>query len=926
MPAKRRLVPPFRPNADGTGFVQAGRGGALARNRSSARRRCVVPTQSPTISTSSSAASSRSPSCAEAAVPPRGSLGDLKGRHETRAGTSAEYAKRYPQTSDTRRGGAAAQAFKHPARAPVPGAARTSMLSASLDAGAPPNEAKPRLPPPSAAGSVTIPHAADRKQPAGKTSDVALIVLAVGVDSALGPSECLVATRTMHRLGLQNGYIVHLSTSCGDVYAEVRQMRGSSTASDMMFVNDDAAGVLGDLSSVSLCPVLLPRYGVPTLRSVTLMMVVPEDTRGADVADGVVPSIASTVEWQALFRRTLHHKVGYVHLRVTQRVLTHRIALEVVDLSVLRQGEETSVAEFAAPWGIVTDATEVRLCCGGAAAEPSSDTRPHSWNPVANCTAERQEGGVVSSGFACTLVVGEAGVGKSRWLTSQSTTAAAAEQRGGTGGSASSGAASMPGRYTEWVHVDQLPQGEGSEVSTATVLREVFERVRQSAPATVIIDDLHLICAREASSAGSRWAMSLIAHALAAELLDLRTRRLEVRVMASAPTLASLDACLTGGTLFGGNVVTLEMPSGAQERLACLRTCLSELSLGGAAAAPAISEGCLVEVAERAHGFTQRDLHRLVETAVVRAFEVRQSMSPTEEDLRAASAAVCPSSLRRFEVSVPKVRWADIGGSAEAKQTLCDMVEWCLGRQRWVFTEFNLTPPKGVLLYGPPGCSKTMLAKALANESHMNFISVKGPEVFSKWVGDSEKAVRDIFGRARAASPCVVFIDELDGMCGHRGRGGVSDRVISQFLTELDGLPAAFEEKKNALVFVAATNRPDSIDGAVLRPGRIDRRVYVGLPTLPERCAIAEIQFRHLPVALELTADYVAGRTEGYTGAEVVAVVKEAAFHAITANAHASHVTVADVDAALQKVRPRISAKDVAWYKHWPHSNSDAAV
>ncbi|KAG5473238.1 hypothetical protein CUR178_03158 [Leishmania enriettii] len=931
MPAKKRLVPPLRPNSDGTGFAQGGRCHAPSRSGSSEPLSAAALTRRLSPSTSSSA-SSRSSSAGEPVAPSRGRPGHSKAScasgqyraavlmpppREERTRTKTEEPRGRHQALDAKRTTADALARS----SPTPAAGALS-ASASPETALPKKEAKQSVAPlSSTVSSSSTRHKAD--VPGGQAGGVASVMVAVGVDRALGPSECLLATCVMHHLGLQSGHIVHLSTDYGDVYAEVRPIRGPAAASDRVFLNEDAAAILVDTSPVALCLVLLPRHGLPTLRSVTLEMVVPENARDAGAADSVSPSIASVVDVQALFRRALHHKIGYAHLRTTQRLLTHCVTLEVVDLRVSCEGEEpsNSMEKPATGWGLVTDATEVRLSsCSGVVGASIASKQLASTASTKCMTEGRQDSGASCFGRMYTLVVGDAGVGKSRWLTHHVSTAPQPEhQKRPLEKAASAAELAKPTVYTEWVHVDQLPQGEGSEVSTATALHEVFERARQSAPATVVIDDLHLLCGREASSAGSRWAMSLIAHALAAELLDLQSRGLEVRVVASAPALTSLDACLTGAALFGGNTVVLEMPSGAHERLVCLRTCLSELRAGDAAAGPAISEGCLLEVAERAHGFTQRDLHRLVETAVMQAFQARQSITPTEADLRAASAVVHPSSLKRFEVSVPNVTWADIGGSAEAKQTLCDVVDWCLGKQSWVFKEFNLTPPKGVLLYGPPGCSKTMLAKALANESHMNFISVKGPEVFSKWVGDSEKAVRDIFERARAASPCIVFIDELDGMCGHRGRGGVSDRVISQFLTELDGLPAAFQEKKSALVFVAATNRPDSIDGAVLRPGRIDRRVYVGLPTFPERCAITDIQFKHLPVAAELTASYVAERTEGYTGAEVVAVVKEAAFHAVTTDAHASHVTVGDVDAALLKVRPRISAKDVEWYKHWPH-------
>lgn len=900
MPAKKRLVPPIRPNADGTGFVRAGRPGAPARNRSGGPRRAAEPSNGSDDASLGASADTRASSAEAAApttttsatAPPRGRLGQFAALQNT--SSTAKVTSIPTIVTQNKEKGDEATEVK--AVAPTQKALPQQQRMGGIL--------------PSQASKVTTSSPTPAAHPGAP-----LYVAELGLNTSLGVSECLVPSRTLHQLGLASGSLVQLSTSYGEVYAEARQMRGTA-ASDKLFVNDDMAAVLVD-KSARLSPVPVPAHGLPVLTSLTLKPVAPEELNGSASppsvggaghingnTSSVSASLAATLDWQAMFRRALHHKVAYMHLRTTQRVLTQRLTLEVVQLTTSHDDSlaETATSPVVAPtWGVVTDATSLYLESGDrtVAEVPAADAAVVA--PVSEVDA------------LCTLVVGESGTGKTHWLQqlchSQQQTPCSPPPP-------------FAGRHVEWARVEELPQGEGSEVSTATALHETFARARQSAPAVVVIDDLHLICAREASSAGSRWAMSLIAHALAEELLDLQQhqQQCDVRVVASAPSLDSLDSCLTGASLFGRHVVALTAPDGPAERVACLRACLTEVS--GATALQSVGEKCVSEVAEHTHGFTQRDIHRLAETAVVKAFEARQSVVPQDADLRAAAAAVRPSSLKRFEVSVPNVTWDDIGGSAEAKQTLCDVVEWCLGKQSWLFSEFNLTPPKGVLLYGPPGCSKTMLAKALANESHMNFISIKGPEVFSKWVGDSEKAVRDIFERARAASPCVVFIDELDGMCGHRGRGGVSDRVISQFLTELDGLPAAFAERKNALVFVAATNRPDSIDGAVLRPGRIDRRVYVGLPSYAERVAITEIQFRHIPVAAQLTAAYVAERTEGYTGAEVVAVVKEAAFHAITADAAAVCVALADVDAALLKVRPRIQAKDVEWYKQWPHNTA----
>ena len=330
-----------------------------------------------------------------------------------------------------------------------------------------------------------------------------------------------------------------------------------------------------------------------------------------------------------------------------------------------------------------------------------------------------------------------------------------------------------------------------------------------------------------------------------------------------------------------------------------------------------VDEDSVQLVAKKTNGFTIRDLTEIMRWAVTCAFERCSELSISSADLVKAATLVRPSALKSIDFTVPTVKWSDIGGSGEAKEALQQCVSWCLGEGKALFEKFKMTPPRGVLLYGPPGCSKTMLAKALANESNMNFVSIKGPEVFSKWVGDSEKAVRTIFNRARAVAPCVIFIDELDGMCGHRGGGGVSDRVISQFLSELDGLPAAMSKKTDSIMLVAATNRPENIDGAVLRPGRIDRKVYVGLPNVEERKAIASIGLRSMPVGPGVDAQLIAERTNGYTGAEIIAVCKESAFHAIAVSDAADVVGVADVEAALIKVRPRVTAADEAWYHRW---------
>jgi len=235
--------------------------------------------------------------------------------------------------------------------------------------------------------------------------------------------------------------------------------------------------------------------------------------------------------------------------------------------------------------------------------------------------------------------------------------------------------------------------------------------------------------------------------------------------------------------------------------------------------------------------------------------------------------------MREVLVEVPNVKWEDIGGLKNVKLELQEVVEWPL-RYPEVFEHMDAKPPKGILLYGPPGTGKTMLAKAVANESEANFISVKGPELLSKWVGESERAVREIFRKAKQAAPSIIFFDEIDAIAPVRGGGygdsHVTERVISQLLTEMDGI-----EELRGVVVIAATNRPDIVDPALLRPGRFDKLLYVPLPDLEARKEILKIHLRKKHLAEDVDIDDLAKRTEGYTGADLAAICNTAVMLAI---------------------------------------------
>ncbi|EFX89715.1 hypothetical protein DAPPUDRAFT_40651, partial [Daphnia pulex] len=322
------------------------------------------------------------------------------------------------------------------------------------------------------------------------------------------------------------------------------------------------------------------------------------------------------------------------------------------------------------------------------------------------------------------------------------------------------------------------------------------------------------------------------------------------------------------------------------------------------------------------HGFVGADLSLLcAEASLAAAKRIISGPASTgevfllAEDTKQALHLVKPSAMREVLVEVPNVRWTDIGGQAELKLKLKQAVEWPL-RYPEAFQRLGVEPPRGLLMFGPPGCSKTMIAKALATESGLNFIAVKGPELFSKWVGESERAVREVFRRARQVAPAIVFLDELDALGSARGSGstsaGVGDRVLAQLLTEMDGIEALKD-----VTVVAATNRPDMIDKALLRPGRLDRIVYVSLPDEATRKEILQLKFNNMPIHPEVSLDWLVSNTSGYSGAEVTAVCNEAALRALEEDIEAKQICRRHFDFSLSVVTPRITSETVNFYENY---------
>ncbi|KAF3441359.1 hypothetical protein FNV43_RR15273 [Rhamnella rubrinervis] len=274
----------------------------------------------------------------------------------------------------------------------------------------------------------------------------------------------------------------------------------------------------------------------------------------------------------------------------------------------------------------------------------------------------------------------------------------------------------------------------------------------------------------------------------------------------------------------------------------------------------------------------------------------------TFEDFEKARMRVRPSAMREVILEVPKVNWEDVGGQREVKSQLMEAVEWPQVNQN-ALKRIGTRPPSGVLLYGPPGCSKTLIARAVASKAGLNFLAVKGPELFSKWVGESEKAVKSLFAKARANAPSIIFFDEIDGLATIRGKESdevsVSDRVITQLLTELDGL----HQRANVTV-IAATNRPDKIDRALLRQGRFDRLVYVGPPNESDREEIFHIHLRKIPCSSDVSIKDLARLTEGFTGADISLICREAALAALEESFDASEIRMQHLQAAIRQVQP----------------------
>jgi transitional endoplasmic reticulum ATPase len=449
-------------------------------------------------------------------------------------------------------------------------------------------------------------------------------------------------------------------------------------------------------------------------------------------------------------------------------------------------------------------------------------------------------------------------------------------------------------------------------------LRQIFEDAQKNAPSIIFIDEIDSIAPKREEVTGEV-EKRVVAQLLA--LMDGMEARGKVVVIAATNRPNAIDPALRRPGRFDREI-DIGVPD-QQGRLEILQIHTRGM--------PMTEDVDLQKLASSTHGFVGADLAALAKEAGIRALrrvlpeidlekksvpaDVLNKINVTMSDFQNALTEVEPSAMREVLVEVPNIHWSDIGGLKEAKQQLEESVEWPL-KFRDVFDYAHTKPPKGILLYGPPGTGKTLLAKAAANESEANFISIKGPELLSKWVGESERGVREVFHKARQAAPSIIFVDELDALVPTRGAGfgdsQVTERVISQILTELDGL-----EELRDVVVIGATNRPDMIDPALLRPGRFGKMIYIPIPDLEARKEIFRIHLKGRPLGPDIRIDELASRTEGYSGAEIEGVADTASMLAIRQyiekykdNKEAKgkldqlKVTKAHFEEALAKVKP----------------------
>ena len=454
-------------------------------------------------------------------------------------------------------------------------------------------------------------------------------------------------------------------------------------------------------------------------------------------------------------------------------------------------------------------------------------------------------------------------------------------------------------------------------------LREVFQQAEKNAPSIVFIDELDAIAPKREEVTGE--VERRVVATLCTALDGLKARG-KVIVIGATNRVNALDPAIRRPGRFDREIeIGVPNRDGRKEIL--------QIHTRGMPLAKDIN---LNRYADITHGFVGADLEALAKEAAMSALrrilpeikleekiippEVLEKLQVTREDFDNALRMAEPSAMREVLIEIPDVHWEDVGGLELAKQELVEVVEWPL-KSPDAFKRVGIEPPHGILLYGPPGTGKTLLARAVATESEANFISIKGPELLSKWVGESEKGIRETFRKAKMAAPAIIFFDEIDALVPRRGSGfgdaHVTERVISQLLTELDGL-----EKLENVVVIGATNRPDLVDPALLRPGRFDRMLFIPAPTIKARQEIFKIHTKTMPLGKDVDLKQLALETKGYAGSDIAALCREAAMLVLRKDIKGKEVRMENFREAMELVKPSLNPEMIKAYETFTERKS----
>ena len=447
-------------------------------------------------------------------------------------------------------------------------------------------------------------------------------------------------------------------------------------------------------------------------------------------------------------------------------------------------------------------------------------------------------------------------------------------------------------------------------------LRKIFIEAEEKSPSIIFIDEIDAIAPKRETVTGEV-ERRVVAQLLA--LMDGLHSRGRVIVIGATNRPNSLDPALRRPGRFDREI-EIKVPNEKGRR---------EVFQIHTRSMPLDKKISLKEYANITHGFVGADISAVCREAAMAALrrylpqidldselidpELLEQIEVTKNDFEEALKEVMPSGIREVFVEIPNVNWDEIGGLEDLKQKLIESVDWPLSHPK-IFKRMGINPPRGILLYGPPGCGKTLLARAVATETKANFISIKGPELLSKYVGESEKAIREVFRKAKMAAPCIIFFDEFDSIAPSRGRhttdSGVSEKVLSQFLTELDGL-----EVKKDIIVIAATNRPDILDPALIRPGRIDRILLVPAPDEDGREQILKIFTKDMPLAANIDLIELNKKLDGFTGADIETLCREAGMIALRENLRARKITEEHFKMAIESLYPSITPEIIKWYE-----------